>query len=288
MQDIMTSKMWDRTSEENRLELNDREFSEWNELRAEAEKECGAPFLIKLQGKSLPSNLRCFNLSLAQMKGTDLTNCNVSGTAECPTDLTNADLREANVSSIKFNRHMKCRGIRVEGCYGSAMFVRMVNDLAFIEELKAGALEAEEGHREWLKSHNRLLSFRDPNWRASLWPRVWKWGCDYGWGHWLLVKRFFQLAIIFAVIFWLEGLCHCGLINWKDSFAAEHNSFWGCMNRAMAAVYFSVVTLTTLGFGDIHAGNWVGSIVVMIEVILGYVMLGLLISILANKVARRA
>ncbi|MCP4967443.1 MAG: two pore domain potassium channel family protein, partial [bacterium] len=55
-----------------------------------------------------------------------------------------------------------------------------------------------------------------------------------------------------------------------------------------AAVYFSVVTLTTLGFGDIHAGNWVGSIVVMFEVILGYVMLGLLISILANKVARRA
>ena len=54
--------------------------------------------------------------------------------------------------------------------------------------------------------------------------------------------------------------------------------------------YFSVVTFTTLGFGDVTpiAGNWVPQAVIMTEVIFGYVMLGGLISIFANKLARRA
>ena len=52
--------------------------------------------------------------------------------------------------------------------------------------------------------------------------------------------------------------------------------------------YFSVVTFTTLGFGDVIPACWQGELLVTIEVILGYVTLGLLISILANKVARRA
>jgi len=52
--------------------------------------------------------------------------------------------------------------------------------------------------------------------------------------------------------------------------------------------YFSIVTFTTLGFGDIKPLNLAGEIWISIEVILGYVMLGGLISILANKLARRS
>ena len=52
--------------------------------------------------------------------------------------------------------------------------------------------------------------------------------------------------------------------------------------------YYSIVTYTTLGFGDVIPKTLAGQIVVTIEVICGYLTLGLLISILANKVARRA
>lgn len=52
--------------------------------------------------------------------------------------------------------------------------------------------------------------------------------------------------------------------------------------------YYSVVTFTTLGFGDIVPVNESLKLWVVIEVILGYVMLGGLISILANKLARRS
>ncbi len=45
---------------------------------------------------------------------------------------------------------------------------------------------------------------------------------------------------------------------------------------------------TTLGFGDVKPQTEVAAIIVMAEVITRYIMLGGLISILANKLARRS
>ena len=46
------------------------------------------------------------------------------------------------------------------------------------------------------------------------------------------------------------------------------------------ALYFSVVTMTTLGFGDMAANpdNWQGQVLLMLQVILGYVLLGALVT----------
>ena len=57
---------------------------------------------------------------------------------------------------------------------------------------------------------------------------------------------------------------------------------------AISSIYYSVVTLTTLGYGDVVPVSTAAQIVAMIEVVLGYVMLGGLLSIFANKMARRA
>ena len=51
--------------------------------------------------------------------------------------------------------------------------------------------------------------------------------------------------------------------------------------------YFSVVTLTTLGYGDVTPNSLGGQVVAMAAVITGYFMLGGLLSILSNKMARR-
>ena len=48
-------------------------------------------------------------------------------------------------------------------------------------------------------------------------------------------------------------------------------------------VYFSVVTFSTLGFGDVTPCNLTGNIAAMVEVFIGYVMLGGLISIFTMK-----
>ena len=55
-----------------------------------------------------------------------------------------------------------------------------------------------------------------------------------------------------------------------------------------SGIYYSVVTITTLGYGDVLPASFVGQVVAIAEVISGYVMLGGLISIFSNKVARRA
>lgn len=52
--------------------------------------------------------------------------------------------------------------------------------------------------------------------------------------------------------------------------------------------YFSIVTFTTLGFGDVIPANLAGEIWLTIEVIVGYIMLGGLISIFAVKFAKRS
>ena len=64
-------------------------------------------------------------------------------------------------------------------------------------------------------------------------------------------------------------------------FSGEPLTFWN-------SFYFSVVTFTTLGFGDVVADNAIARLLVMLEVIFGYLMLGGLISIFANKLASRS
>jgi len=59
---------------------------------------------------------------------------------------------------------------------------------------------------------------------------------------------------------------------------------YGSYETLLSPFYFSVVTMTTLGFGDATPG---GQIVTMLEVSTGYIMLGGLLSIFSNKLARR-
>ncbi len=50
--------------------------------------------------------------------------------------------------------------------------------------------------------------------------------------------------------------------------------------------YFSVVTFTTLGYGDIHPVGLVGKLFASLEVALGFTMFGLLLSFLSNRFYR--
>ena len=73
----------------------------------------------------------------------------------------------------------------------------------------------------------------------------------------------------------------------------HHDDAWGVLQGNFEGTiwdcgYFSFTVFTTLGFGDITPKNWVGEVIVVSEVILGYTTLGLLLAILANRVARQS
>ncbi len=121
------------------------------------------------------------------------------------------------------------------------------------------------------------------------WAFVWKWSSDYGrslalWALWsLLIALSFSLVYMPSPMWYPEWLqettpqFHQAI----DTEADEHLTFW-------KSFYFSIVTFTTLGFGDVVAANTSARILVTLEVMFGYIMLGGLISIFANKLASRS
>ncbi len=121
------------------------------------------------------------------------------------------------------------------------------------------------------------------------WAIVWRWSSDYGrslalWALWsLLIALSFSLVYMAAPAWlpeWLREVMPQFHQVTGDQ-ADEPLTFW-------KSFYFSIVTFTTLGFGDVVADNTSARILVTLEVIFGYIMLGGLISIFANKLASRS
>jgi len=139
---------------------------------------------------------------------------------------------------------------------------------------------------QWIESWRRNPKGRwwSGWWREGKWwrePVFWIWEgtshCGRSIGLWASWSIFF--ACIFAVIYRAFG---CDSIAFNvDKLAGKQPDFW-------AYLYHSIVTFTTLGFGDIVPLTNRARLAVGAEVVLGYVMLGGLISIFANKFARRS
>ena len=119
--------------------------------------------------------------------------------------------------------------------------------------------------------------------------KLWRWSSDYGrslvlWAFWSLF-----LAILFTFAYmpfpeWLPAWVQ----SWAPRFHQTTGFYSGRTLTFSDCFYFSVVTFTTLGFGDVVADNASARFLVALEVIFGYVMLGGLISIFSNKLASRS
>ncbi|MBI4964808.1 MAG: pentapeptide repeat-containing protein [Desulfomonile tiedjei] len=199
------------------------------------------------------SDFRKANLQGAILRGSKLCGANLGGANVSGADFKRADLEGANVTGVNFypnSRQRKFQGIRAATCYGNQIFRSFAQDQDYIETLRATGLSGEVKFWLWWLFADCGRSF-------------------VRWALWSL-----GLAILFGYIYYWMGSSH---------FKLDHLTF-----DFLSMTYYSVVTFTTLGFGDVKPCTPEGAAVVVIEVILGYLMLGGLISILANKIARRA
>jgi hypothetical protein len=57
-------------------------------------------------------------------------------------------------------------------------------------------------------------------------------------------------------------------------------------DKMIQCIYFSVVTVTTLGFGDIYPKTGFGMTLVIVEVFFGQLMFWVMMTILAKKIFR--
>lgn len=96
------------------------------------------------------------------------------------------------------------------------------------------------------------------------------WVSDYGRSTWRIIFSFLALAFAFALAYFV-----CPHL--VENLAAPSVS-WPV--RLVRSVYFSVVTMTTLGFGDMYAAahSIPGYVLLMLHVVLGYVLLAALVT----------
>lgn len=211
---------------------------------------------IDFSGANLSNaNLHGSDLSGAEISDADLEHADLQSAKLSDADVSGASLRSANladaqVEGIQYDRGTRFRGIRVSSCYGSSRFRRFAQDQDYIEEFKQSNLYS---YYVWLVLTDCGRSML----RTVLWSVV--------------------FAFAFGLVFYALG---------EDAFDVTHKETmgWGLFT----SMYYSVVTFTTLGFGDITPRTQLAATIVMIEVVVGYFMLGTLISILATKVARRS
>ncbi len=218
------------------------------------------------------------DLTRATLSGADLSRADVRGTllvdvrmVQCKLD--GADLERANLTGAS------ARGSSCEG----AIFNRAKLDGACLRELRgAGSarwIECEIDKvdftgayllRRQILDQNYIHEFRNqsPAHRLIYW--VWWATSDCGRS---LLRWSFCTALV-AIIFGL-------------GFSVVDVDF-GSNPTVLSPYYFSLVTLTTLGYGDILPTSMGAQALVMAEVGIGYMMIGGMLSIFSDKMARRA
>tara|TARA_R110002096_G_scaffold408075_3_gene607064 strand:+ start:41515 stop:42528 length:1014 start_codon:yes stop_codon:yes gene_type:complete len=247
--------------------LNDADLSDCTGINAgfaHADLSGANLFSADLSGSSFASarllgtDLRAAQLSTARFTDSDFTGANLTKTI-----LRDADLSGSFVGRAHFEE-ADLRGASVKKMKGYQSASWIGTDIMNVDFCGAYAM------RRFVADQNYLDEFRNQSPINELLYKAWWLTSDCG-------RSLFRWSILTAVLAVVFGLGY-KLIGVP----------FGDQETILSPYYFSVVTLTTLGFGDILPVTASQQAFVMLEVTTGYMMLGGLISIFANKMARRA
>jgi uncharacterized protein YjbI with pentapeptide repeats len=245
-----------------------------------AETNFGAANLRNLRAEDAHfkhANLSYTNLQNAVLACSDFNHANLMGANLEGANMTAVNLESANVSLVKFDRNiffrtvrearcrprklwrrrldlllgttMRCKGIHAYASFGSQRFKLFLQDQDYLEELLETPVGRLKCYVWWLSSDCGRSLLRWAAWSVGI-------------------------AFLYATIYWCLG---------PDLFHTEYLPF-----SFNTTFYYSVVTFTTLGFGDIVPRSHLAAYLVISEVTCGYIMLGGLISIFAGKLSRRS
>lgn len=223
----------------------------------------------KMMQVSLPgATLTRADLSRADLRSASLPGARLHEATLADADLTGAnltgvDLAHASVSGARLDeadlRDTTLTGLR---CFDEASWIGAdMRDINF-----AGAYLV----RRFVMDQNYLDEFRSRSRWNHVVYRMWWATSDCGRS---LTRWALWVAALVALFAWLYTLVEVD---------------YGDYQTPLSALYYSVVTMTTLGYGDVLPASAWAQAVAMCEVVVGYMMLGGLLSIFSNKMARRA
>ena len=211
--------------------------------------------------KFCEADLRGADFSYCDLSGADLTRANITGAK-----FHFAQFTDANVMHLNYGSYLDMTGLYygvrgIDATFGNAIFVRDAKDQDYIDTLHHALLDRTPGFNRNL----RLFLF-------NAWKLI-----DHGRSLMKVAFYAFIIATFYGFIYSLDMIYGWQIMDYSNSAKTWFTPF-----------YYSVVTYTTLGFGDVTADSLFGEIFVISEVILGYFTLGLLLAILANTIARRS
>lgn len=234
------------------------------------------------------AGLGAANLSHASFINADLQNATLSKTKAIQADFraanfSTARMTEASLNGANFTRAdlRKCdlKGSDVLGANFQLADLREARILGIVNFAKADWVGVDIRQVDLrgaylIKRHisdaNYLYEFRTRSRRHRL--LYWLW--------WLTSDCGRSLSRWTACILFITFLFGC-FYSMVDLDFGDHET-------PFSPFYFSVVTLTTLGFGDVVPASLAAQILAVIQALLGYLGLGGLLSILSNKMTRRA
>jgi len=219
---------------------------------------------VDLSGANLLSvSLQGARLRCARLEGARLDYASLVGA-----DLSYAELRGASLEGCRVRsaclHHADLRETRLPG-------ITDYKDADWLgADLHGAHFSGAYRLRRFAMDQNYLHEFRNESQLNGLLYWLWWLTSDCGrslarWG----------VLTLFIVVFYAQLYTVLGIDFGEGA-------------SAVTPYYFSVVTLTSLGYGDISPRTPPGQLAVMAEVVMGYLLLGGLLSIFSNKMARRA
>ncbi len=210
------------------------------------------------RSKLVNADMRAADLKNARLSETDL-----SGAIFTRAKLVQSDLKQSNVKDTNFEL-ADMQGCRLLG-------IKNFKKAAWIgADIRGLDLRGAYLVRRYIADENYLYEFQASSpWHRAIYLLWWA-SSDCGrsllrWFVWLVCA-----TLLFAAIY-----------TQVDIDYGDYVTFF-------SPIYFSFVTLTTLGYGDAVPASLTAQIFVTLQAITGYMGLGGLLSILGNKMARRA
>ena len=225
----------------------------------------GALFIRANLTESTMSDARLCGADLraAKLRKTSLRNADLTAAHFTRADLKESDLKNSEVRGAVFDlsslRRARLLGIRN---YNRASWVG--TDIRQVDYRGAYLV------RRFILDENYLYEFKTRSTYHLFLYKLWWVTSDCGrsalrWSLWVLF-----ISFLFA-----------GLYSFVEI-------DYGSNRTVVSNFYFSIVTLTTLGYGDLYPVSVGAQLLAALEALCGYVGLGGLLSILSNKMARRA
>ncbi len=247
------------------------------------------------------ANLKAADLRQANLRGAALNGSNLQEAIFLGADLQEASLYNTNL------READLSGANLEGAYLLGVNLQRAHLFAIEYDRDTNLVGADTRDVDWSKNPSLERFIKDQqyiddfkrraqkNRKLKVLGSLWWLTCDYGRSFWRWLAWSLGISMFF-------GFLYAGYeLSKYFSFWPLLRNFFESMERISPIIsitgtapdswwtpyYYSIITFSSIGFGDVVPLNLSAEILVTIEVLLRYFMLAGLISIFINTLARR-